>query len=683
MTTPASPTERKPNRLIHSTSPYLLQHAYNPVDWYEWNPEALTKAKTEDKLIIISIGYSSCHWCHVMERESFENNDLAALMNTYFVCIKVDREERPDIDQIYMDAVQSMGINGGWPLNVFLTPDQKPFYGGTYFPPKAWAQLLRNIHHAWQNRKSEINASADELTAAISANNLSRYLSADQEKQETTVALNTIYRNLEANFDYVWGGLQKAPKFIMPSIWLWLLRHHQLSGDQQALKHFTLTLTKILQGGIYDQLGGGFARYSVDGEWFAPHFEKMLYDNAQLLSLYAEAYQVTKDDSYKVVVYETVAWLEREMAHAEGGYYAALDADSEGIEGKYYCWTTHELEKLTEDERKFFCAYYGVTDSGNWEHGMNILYRTGNDEGFLNEQGIERQPWQEKLNRIKEKLLAVRSQRVRPGLDDKILTGWNAMTVIGLIDAYHAFSDDHFLTSAKKTIAFLKKELMNSTTCYRSFKEKRSATEGFLEDYAYLIKAFIKFYQADFNEEWLRQAEGLLEYTVTNFYDSTDGLFFYTSVKAEKLIARKKELFDNVIPSSNSVMAMNLYHLGIILDKQAWKSMAERMVDSLAELIQKEPNYMSNWAIAFTEIRTGLAEVVIVGNESMTYKNTLQKHYLPFALFMGTIQASELPLLKGKQTPENQTTLYVCRNNVCRQPVQDVPNALQQLLKKG
>lgn len=682
MTNPSSPTPPQPNRLIRATSPYLLQHAYNPVDWYEWSAEPLQKAKTEDKPILVSIGYSSCHWCHVMERECFENTDLAAMMNEYFICIKVDREERPDIDQVYMEAVQAMGINGGWPLNVFLTPDQKPFYGGTYFPPGAWAQMLRTIHQAWQNRRAEITTSAEDLTIHISGNDSARFLSKNK-LLDFEQALTSIYQKLETSFDKTWGGLDKAPKFIMPSMWMWLLRYHHLTQNQQALLHINLTLSKILQGGIYDQVGGGFARYSVDGEWFAPHFEKMLYDNAQLISLYSEAYRVTQDEAYKRIVFETFAWLQREMSHADGGFYSALDADSEDVEGKFYCWTKSELTTLLGADAELVIEFYGVTEAGNWEHGMNILHEHVEEEKFLRRNNLEKESWKELLNKAKTTLLHVRESRIRPGLDDKILTGWNAMMIAGLIDAYHAFADDRFLTRAKKNMEFLEKTMLSENICYRSFKGRRSATEGFLEDYAYLINAYTKLYQADFNEQWLQKAATMMEYVLTNFFDKADGLFFYTSLKAEKLITRKKELFDNVIPSSNSVMAINLLQLGTLLDNTEWQKLAERMVNNFAELIQKEPHYMSHWGIALMESISGYAEVVLVGQDAITHKNELQKHFLPFALFMGTEVNSNLPLVKDKRAKGNQTTIYVCRNNTCKQPVHEVEAAIRQIVNKA
>ncbi len=663
----------KANRLIHSTSPYLLQHAYNPVDWFEWGTDALSKAQKENKPILVSIGYSSCHWCHVMERESFEVEDIAQIMNEHFVCIKVDREERPDIDQVYMEAVQAMGMNGGWPLNVFLTPDQKPFYGGTYFPPKNWAQLLLQLHKAFEQKRSEINSSADELSQHIQVSDLHRF----SKNSESTFDANdpdSMFKILESRFDSIWGGIEKAPKFVMPTLWQLLLRYHQLTGNQQALAMVTLTLTKMSQGGIYDQLGGGFSRYSVDGEWFAPHFEKMLYDNAQLLSLYSEAYAITKNQLFKNVVYETVDWLQREMIHPEGGFYSALDADSEGIEGKFYSWTYPELEAVLGKDTERIAEYYHATHEGNWEHGRNIL--------FLRESHDTSVEFENYINLKKKQLLSARSTRIRPALDDKILTGWNAMTIKGLIDAYIFFGERRFLDLALATMRSLEKNLITKDSIYRTFKNKRSETIGFLEDYAFVIQAYISLYQATFNETFIHQAEHWCSYTLTHFFDESEGFFYFTDNAAEKLIARKKEVFDNVIPSSNSVMAQNLFHLGIMLDREEWKSLAMRMVNKLGGIIKSEPGYMSNWGILLTEMIAGTSEVAIVGHESEALRKKLSEQFLPFSSFMGTITPSQLPLLKERVALNNQTTLYVCRDKTCQLPVHSAEEALGQLEMK-
>lgn len=669
---------RKSNRLIQSTSPYLLQHAHNPVDWYEWGKDALDKSKAEDKPILVSIGYSSCHWCHVMERESFENEDVASIMNEYFVCIKVDREERPDIDQIYMDAVQAMGVNGGWPLNVFLTPDQKPFFGGTYFSPQVWSQVLTNIHKAYQSKKEDILASAETLAHHLANQGIDQFKQKTKETDFRTSLTNT-YRRLEVKFDRTWGGFDRAPKFIMPSIWLWLLRYWHLTNDTDARDHTLFTLKKIAQGGIYDQIGGGFARYSVDGEWFAPHFEKMLYDNAQLLTLYSEAYTITKDDFFKTIIIETFQWLQREMTHPDGGFYSALDADSEGIEGKYYIWTHEELFKVAGDNSNLIADYFEATSQGNWEHGANILKRAENTQELLIKYKITEAELRRVIKAVSDRLLEERNKRIKPGLDDKILTGWNAMTISGLTDAYHALGDERFLLAAKKNIRFIENNLIEGNKIFRSFREKRPDVEGFLEDYAYLVQAYIKLYQADFREEWLQKAEDLSVYVLENFLDKKSSYFYFTGNQSEKLIARRKEIFDNVIPSSNGMMAQNLFHLGTILDRDDFKKLATSMTQELSHLIGEEPNYMSNWGILMAEINQGVAEVAFTGKDCLALKNEFRSYYQPFTLLMGTPNISNLPLLKDKVTRDDTSMIYVCYDKTCKLPVTTVGAAITQL----
>jgi uncharacterized protein YyaL (SSP411 family) len=662
----SDPEEKKANRLIHATSPYLLQHAYNPVDWYEWGSEALDKASAENKPILVSIGYSACHWCHVMERESFEKENIAQIMNAHFVCIKVDREERPDIDQVYMEAVQAMGGHGGWPLNVFLNPARQPFYGGTYFPPENWVRVLEQINQAFQQKRKEIDASAHEINQLLKVSDLQRFSKSPEIENFHIDNLEKMVDILETRFDPSWGGLEKAPKFVMPTRWMFLLRYYAITKKTGALHMVTHTLTKMSQAGLYDQLGGGFSRYSVDREWFAPHFEKMLYDNAQLLSLYAEAYSVTRNPLFKTIVYETVAWLQREMTHTEGGFYSALDADSEGVEGKFYTWTYDEVKNVLGDRMESFSRYFNITPEGNWEHGRNILNRAEQDPGIA--------PSSEK-----EKLMEVRNHRVWPGLDDKILTGWNAMTIQGLTDAYRTFGEPQFLALAKANIRFIEKNLIEEGKVFRSFKNKRSATGGFLEDYAFLIQAYTALYQSTFDEAYIQKAAAWCAYTLTHFFDEKEGFFNFSGKEAEPLIARKKEIFDNVIPASNSVMARNLYRLGILLDKEEWKKTAVAMVSQLGSIIQSEPGYMSHWGILMAEMTQGMAEVVIVGPVAEAMRMEFSGHYQPFSMVMGTTSKSELPLFEGRSAEDKKTRIYVCFNKACKLPVETVAEAIGQL----
>ncbi|MFZ5973227.1 MAG: thioredoxin domain-containing protein [Bacteroidota bacterium] len=655
-----------PNRLALATSPYLLQHAHNPVDWYEWGSEALQKAVAEDKPILVSIGYSSCHWCHVMERESFENTDIAAIMNAHFVCIKVDREERPDVDHLYMEAVQAMGQNGGWPLNVFLTPQQQPFFGGTYFPPRQWAHLLKQIHKAFGEKRKDIEDSAQDLTRHLNISDLTRFA----QQQSATIdrkLLAQMFEVLQSRYDATYGGLAKAPKFIMPTIWQFLLRYHQLTRSQEALQMVTHTLTHIGRGGIYDQLAGGFARYSVDERWFAPHFEKMLYDNAQLLSLYAEAYQATQTPLFKKILQQTIGWLQQEMQHPQGGFYSALDADSEGVEGKYYTFTWAEWTAALSDDAETAAQHFNITPEGNWEHGRNILTAPHDANSDAS------------LQRWKDKLAAAQQKRVRPGLDDKMVASWNCMLVKGLVDASLALNEPAWLRLAVDTIGFVENHLIQAGQLRRSFKDRPAATEGFLEDYAFLIQAYLALYQATFDDTWLAKAEQKIQYVYEHFFDEKDGYFHYASRHAEKLIAQKKEIFDNVIPASNSVMARNLLHAGTLLGQTRWTEQAHTMATALSQTIAGEPGYLSNWGVLLLELAAPLREVAIVGPEAIEHMRELRKHYVPFAVFMGTTTQSKLPLLADKHPLNGSTTLFVCYQQTCQTPVHTVEEALRQL----
>ena len=666
------------NQLINATSPYLLQHAHNPVNWYEWGEEALSRAKKEDKPILVSIGYSSCHWCHVMERESFENEKIAAIMNEHFICIKVDREERPDVDQVYMEAVQAMGLNGGWPLNVFLTPDQKPFYGGTYYPPQSWEKLLKDIHETYRTQRNQLEASASELTQHLSKSDLERFrttAAASQVSQD----VNAITSKLDSAFDTVWGGMNRAPKFVMPSVWMLLLRCHHLANNKDVLDQVELTLKKIAMGGIHDQVGGGFARYSVDGEWFAPHFEKMLYDNAQLMSLYSEAYAITGDKEYQRVVAAIYSWLMREMTHPEGGFYSALDADSEGEEGKYYVWSRNELDQYLGGQAAVVGEYFAVTPEGNWEKGNNILTRRQTDTEFLKERKISLEAWEDMLENSREKLLTVREARIKPGLDDKIITAWNAMMITGLTDAYRVFGRSDYLASAEKAMQFLEEKVNDGTILHRSFKGKPSVTRGFLDDYAFMIQACIKLYEVTFNEAYLERSKELMVFVMDNFFDEKEGYFYYSQHEGEELISRKKEIFDNVIPSSNSVMARNLMALGLIYDQADWVTLGENMVSALSGLIRTEPNYMSNWGIALLESKQPRAEVVIIGPDHDKLRRQFHGGFHPFAITMGTAAESKLPLLEGKVALDGLATIYVCFNKTCKLPVHSVADAEKQM----
>ncbi|RNI29401.1 thioredoxin domain-containing protein [Rufibacter immobilis] len=673
--------EKKPNRLAQESSPYLLQHAYNPVDWYPWGPEALEKAKAEQKPILVSIGYAACHWCHVMEHESFENGQIAEVMNKDFVCIKVDREERPDVDQVYMDALHAMGLQGGWPLNVFLNSDAKPFYGGTYFPPQNWVQLLQSIAEAYSKSRAELDKSADQFVLHLNQSELAKYGLQIGNQDFSQEAFEQMFANLKASFDLKRGGTSGAPKFPMPSIWRFLLRYYQHSQNPAALEQVNLTLEEMAFGGIYDQVGGGFARYSVDDAWLVPHFEKMLYDNGQLLSLYAEAYQVTRNELYKQVLQETISFVERELTSPEGGFYSSLDADSEGVEGKFYVFTQSEVQEFLGEEAELASQYYQITPEGNWEHGLNILHRRQTDEAFAADQGLSLEELQERIQLWKDTLLKARSQRVRPGLDDKILTSWNALMLTGLVDAYKALGEPKILELACTNAHFLLSKLKQGNQLYHNYKEGKATIDGFLEDYALLIQALIGLYQVTFEEHWLQEAKRLTEYTLNNFFDQEEELFYFTGSAGEQLIARKKEIFDNVVPASNSVMAMNLHFLGLFYDKERYTRLSQKMLSKVRDLVVKEPTHLANWASLFYLQLKPTAEIAIIGPEAHPFRGLLQQHFLPNALLVGSKEenTSDLPLLEDRIVQNGKTTLYVCYNKACQLPVQSVAEALEQI----
>jgi hypothetical protein len=669
---------RKPNRLIHSQSPYLLQHAYNPVDWYPWSDEAFKRALEENKPVLISVGYSACHWCHVMEHESFENDRIAEIMNRFFICIKVDREERPDIDSIYMDALHALGMNGGWPMNVFTTPDQKPFYGGTYFPPERWELLLENINTAWNNDKENIIESAEALTEAISRADHTEYAAAEMIRPDIA-GLSRLAGRLKPHFDKTYGGVTGAPKFPMPSIWHFLLKSGSILKDDEILKQVELTLDAMSAGGINDQLGGGFSRYSVDERWFAPHFEKMLYDNGQMLSLYSDAWRFYKKDEYKKTVYRTAEFILRELQSPESGFYSALDADSEGVEGKFYVWNYNDITSTAGEDAGIFMNYYNVSRNGNWEHGNNILYRDLTLNGTSGKSGMSETELSGLLNRVEQKLLTIRSERIRPGLDDKIIAGWNGLVLTGLCDAYNAFNDDLFLDAAVKNAVFIKDKMIHEGRLYRNFKNDKRYTDGCLEDYALVIQGFISLYQTDFDEAWLHEADGLCRYVLKHFSDTENSLLYFTDINSEKLITRKKEIFDNVIPSSNSVMATNFYLIGKLLSDNSYIDVSERMLRDISALLDTGLQFMSNWAGLYFYRSYPTAEIAICGPEFKNFKIEIDREWIPNKVIAAGKWQSPLPLLINRIPDHGGTKIYICSDNTCGLPADTVKEALSGL----
>jgi len=665
------------NDLINETSPYLLQHAHNPVNWVAWNDESLAHAKKEQKLMLISIGYSACHWCHVMEHESFEDSTVAAFMNEHFVCIKVDREERPDVDQVYMNAVQLMTGRGGWPLNCFALPDGRPLYGGTYFPKEQWLDVLQRVASLWESDREKALEYATNLTQGIKQSELIQKSS--NTSKIAVDEISELVKNWSSEFDNREGGLNRAPKFPLPNNYEFLLRFAFLNKDEDVQKHVDLTLQKMAFGGIYDQIGGGFARYSVDGVWKVPHFEKMLYDNAQLVSLYSEAYQATKNPLYKEIVEETLEFIEREMTSSEGAFYSALDADSEGEEGKFYVWKEDELKSVLGDDFEWVKDYYNINQKGFWEHDNYILLRDKTDEDFAKQKGWSTDELKAKVADVKAKLLAERSKRIRPGLDDKQLTSWNALMLKGYADAYRVFGTEEYLKTALKSADFiLKTQRKEDDGLWHSHKEGRSTINGFLEDYCFSVEALISLYQATFDRKWLDEAEALAKYAIQHFHDAESGMFYFNSNSDAQLIARKMELTDNVIPASNSSMVKGLFLLGHYFDNREYLNIAEQMLQNVKPSLEKGPSWYSNWLELALYQSYPFYEVAIVGNDAEAKRVELERHYMPNKMLVSGKTENDLPLLENRLV-EGETRIYVCVDKACQMPVDEVVDAIEQL----
>ena len=672
-----SPKYTYNNHLIGESSPYLLQHAHNPVNWYPWGKEALDKARKENKLIIVSIGYAACHWCHVMEHESFEDEDVATYMNDHFVSVKVDREERPDLDQVYMNAVQLLTGRGGWPLNCIALPDGRPVYGGTYFPKAQWIEMLTQVLTFVKQRPDKAQQQAEALTQGVQA---SEMVCRNTEGAEfTTDDLDRIFTAWKGDMDYANGGHRGAPKFPLPVGYQFLLHYHYLTRDADALKAVTTILDKMAGGGIYDQIGGGFARYSTDEYWKVPHFEKMLYDNAQLVSLYSAAYQQTKDPRYKLIAGETLDFIRREMTSEEGGFYSSFDADSEGKEGKFYVWTRGELQRALGGKADAIIDYYSVTENGNWEGGQNILFTSARDKEIADRYKITESELAQRVQEAKKVLLSERAGRIRPGLDDKILTSWNALMLKGYVDAYRVFDNKEYLDTALKNSDFIIAKIKSSDGGLdRNYKNGTASINAFLDDYAFTASAFISLYQATFDEGWLQEARQLTTYAIAHFYDEESGMFYYTSDLDPALIARKMEVTDNVVPSSNSEMAKNLFVLGQYFYDDEYIRKSEKMLINVGQDAFKGGAYYANWDILMAWFAGGSYEVAIAGKEFEAKRKEFDRHYLPNVILSGGKSEGTVPLLENKLI-EGQTTIYVCQGRVCNYPVTGVKEALEQL----
>ncbi len=679
------------NELIHETSLYLLQHAHNPVHWYPWGDVALGRAKQENKPILVSIGYAACHWCHVMERESFEDESTAAIMNAHFICIKIDREERPDLDHFFMDALQAISGNGGWPLNMFLTSEAKPFYGGTYFPPIrlqnriSWPELLHQIHEAYQVRRSEIEEQANHLTDYLNKAN-----QVDPRKKEsfslpfeelfTKQQTEKMVEGIMKVADIQEGGFGRAPKFPQTQTIQYLLRYSWFRKNTDALKQAELSLKKMIRGGIYDQIGGGFCRYSTDAEWLAPHFEKMTYDNALLISVMSEAFQITHDEEYKTTILETIEFMKREKMTPDKAFYSALDADSEGVEGKFYTWTQEEFYACIRENQAFLADYFDISEHGNWEH-TNIPRQIYKISELASKYNIEPAKVNDIIQQAKATLLSSRSARIRPATDDKIILGLNALVNHALSKAATALSDSQLLALAEQNMEFIFNTFFDpiQAVWLHTFKSGEAKYPAFLDDLAFLCQALISLYEASADLQYLEKAKSILDYSLKHFDDEEGIYFYYTPDFQEDTIVRKKDLYDGATPSGNAVMAYNLLRLSILLGNPSWKTRATYMLEIQKDTIVQYTNSYALWANLLLEFTEGSKEVLILGEKSKEASFTLQQHYFPNRVLM----ASDLPHksypLMGEKRPESMLTYYLCEDYTCSLPVKSMDEFIKML----
>jgi len=678
------------NRLIHETSPYLLQHAHNPVDWHPWGQEALDKAKAEDKPILVSIGYSTCHWCHVMERESFENETVAAFMNQHFINIKVDREERPDVDAIYMEAVQLVqNGQGGWPLNCFLMPDGRPFFGGTYFPPTpayqraSWIQVLQNLSKAYQERRTDVEAQASQIVGYIQkaqtqfSNSIT--IPEGEESFDCSFIQNT-FQSLAQNFDEEHGGFGGAPKFPGTMPLQFCLNYYLAEGEAAALEHLVRSLDKMAKGGIYDHLGGGFSRYTVDERWLVPHFEKMLYDNALLVGLLADTYKLTARPLYKQRIEETFVWIEREMLSEEGGFYAALDADSEGVEGKFYVWDKAEIVAILEEDSNLFCAFYEVSEEGNWEE-KNILNIPVDKALFMKEHSLENEAdFEAFLLNCRNKLLAERAKRIRPGLDDKILLDWNMMLITAYCKAFKALGVESYKERALKALDFALKAFRieeSSLHLYHSYKNGQAKHHAFLDDYAFLIEALIEVHTITQDTSYSDLAKEYLDFVNNEFLDHQQHLYYFTSAKQQDILLHKKTIYDGATPSGNAMMLHNLQRLGVLFDAPEYRVQAVKMALVVKEKVAEYPSSFGQWANAlFLEVYP-LKTIAVMGTEELSTVNEL----LGKALLNTFISTAATKAVRGLTVPTKtgKRSIVVCKDYTCSLPVDTVEAALDLL----
>ena len=676
-------TPRFTNDLIKESSPYLLQHAHNPVQWKPWSESIFALAENQNKPILLSIGYAACHWCHVMERESFENEDIAAYMNAHFINVKVDREERPDIDHIYMDALQAMTGSGGWPLNIFLLPDGKPFYGGTYFPPSAipqrasWMDVLVGVQNAFESNREKLIQQASQLTIHLISSNIQAAAltntdseiskAADKAPIATIDEVEVIANRILQNADTQWGGFGTAPKFPQTGCLQLLFRNFKMHQHEASMVHAIRSIDKMIQGGIYDHLVGGFARYSTDAQWQAPHFEKMLYDNALLIGLLSEGYQITQKEVYKSVIEQTIHFIQTELSNKEGGLYAALDADSEGVEGKFYTWSYAEIKSLIDPSIfEAFCNYFQITENGNWEHTNIIWTHDSLDQSFA-----------PAFIQAKKILFQSRSVRIRPALDYKIILSWNNLMIIGLCKAYAALGNEEYKKMAIQTMQWIETNLYNlqDGNFYHHDAKGLNKSHAFLDDYASLIQAYIQLQEISGDTTYLHKAKRWMQYVLDHFIDEDALFFYYTPVYQRDVIVRKKESYDGAQPSGNSMMCANLYYLGHVFDSENWITQASKMIHEMRKMILSYPSSFSNWAQTFCMMAEGPIEVVAVGPNASTAIVSIISKFSPHKILLFTsTEEVEIPLTKGKKSIDNQ--YFVCKNRSCSAPMEQLSDIL-------
>lgn len=670
------------NQLSQETSPYLLQHATNPVHWKAWNANSLAEAKEKNKLIIISIGYSACHWCHVMEHESFEDQEVADVMNAHFISIKVDREERPDVDAVYMKAVQILTGRGGWPLNMVTLPDGRPIWGGTYFKKEQWINALEQLQELYQSAPEKMIDYAEKLHQGIQSIRIF-----PNENSETSINQEQIAGLVEKwkkSFDWEFGGMASSPKFMMPNNYHFLMRYGYQKKDNELLDFVNLTLTRMAFGGVFDTVDGGFSRYSVDNKWHIPHFEKMLYDNGQLVSLYSDAYKLTANSLYKEVIEKTLSFVERELMNTEGGFYCALDADSLNAEkhleeGAFYVWKIPELKTIIGEDFDLFSEVFNINTFGLWEDENYVLIQNQSLEGIAKSNNIEISTLQKKKKFWENALYIKREKRYKPRLDDKCLTSWNAIMLKGFVDAYKALEEPKYLDLALQNADFIIKNMWsNEGNLFHNYKNQKSTINGYLEDYSLVIDAFISLYEVTFEEKWLLNAKRLTDYSLEHFYDAETGFFTFTSNLDEALITSHFETEDNVIPASNSVMAKNLFQLGIYFENSYYEKVSQQMLQKIMPSVDY-PSAYSNWMDLALNYSEQNKELAICGNLALEYCSKINALYFPNVVLAGTKKVSNLPFLKNRFVAE-QTLFYLCQNKTCSSPTTDFQKILSDLI---